>query len=244
MSYGINIPTDGEQLERFPTETMPDEETEDITPTVNQNLRSDVGAIRSVSQRVGSKCGISMVFFHSKLFASHRSLLGEELIVHDDNSGYCNNNDDCAVGVECCRDGKCINTQSRECVKVQNAALTVRREALVIVTATMTVLWESNAVVFTVARKDSQTRLEGAWRTVLENHVEPLLTVVIKSSLYYLLLLAYLRPYFGVINESEQQNKQNPVSPNPGPRNNDGYANPRYSPTDEACEDPDAPLIV
>jgi hypothetical protein len=34
--------------------------------------------------------------------------------------------------------------------------------------------------VFTVAKKDSQTRPEGVWRTVLENHVEPLLTVVIK----------------------------------------------------------------
>jgi hypothetical protein len=39
------------------------------------------------------------------------------------------------------------------------------------------------------------------------------------------------------------QHKQNPVSPNPGPRNNDGYVNPLYSPNDEACEDPDAPLI-
>jgi hypothetical protein len=34
--------------------------------------------------------------------------------------------------------------------------------------------------VFTVARRDSQTRPEGAWRTVLENHAESLLTVVIK----------------------------------------------------------------
>ena len=41
-----------------------------------------------------------------------------------------------------------------------------------------------------------------------------------------------------------QQNKQSPVSPNPGPRKNDGYVNPLYSPTDEVCEDPDVPLIV
>jgi hypothetical protein len=40
MSYGMNIPTDGEQLERFPTATMPDEETDDIAPTVNQDLRN------------------------------------------------------------------------------------------------------------------------------------------------------------------------------------------------------------
>ncbi|CAB3991490.1 Hypothetical predicted protein [Paramuricea clavata] len=34
----------------------------------------------------------------------------------------CNDNDDCAVGTECCRDGKCINTQSQECFKVQNSS--------------------------------------------------------------------------------------------------------------------------
>jgi heme/copper-type cytochrome/quinol oxidase subunit 2 len=42
-----------------------------------------------------------------------------------------------------------------------------------------------------------------------------------------------------------QQNKQNPMLPNPTPRaDNDGYVNPLYSPANEACEDPDAPLIV
>jgi hypothetical protein len=56
-------------------------------------------------------------------------------------------------------------------VLLENVQIKVVRSVLV----TRTVLQ-----VFTVARRDSQTRPESAWRTALENHVEPLLTAVIK----------------------------------------------------------------